>query len=77
VVSSGNRTQQNSHGKAITVSIVIPCCNEKETPEEIADEWVRRLSVPLRSLVEMRCEQVFGSPPLASEHGKLAVITNR
>src|SRR5262249_24917375 len=27
--------------------------------------------------VEMRCEQLFGSPPLAREYGKLTVITNR
>jgi len=39
--------------------------------------FVIETNVPLRSLVEMRCEQVFGSPPLASEHGKLALITNR
>ena len=32
---------------------------------------------PIRSLVEMRCEQVFGSPPSVREYGKLAVITNR
>jgi glycosyltransferase involved in cell wall biosynthesis len=37
VVSSGNRTQQNSHRKTMKVSIVIPCYNEKETIEEIVD----------------------------------------
>jgi len=34
-------------------------------------------NAPIRSLVEMRCEQVFGSPPFVREYGKLAVITNR
>jgi hypothetical protein len=33
--------------------------------------------VPIRPLVEMRYEQVFGSPPLVREYGKLTVITNR
>src|SRR5206468_3530011 len=36
-----------------------------------------RNTLPMRSLVEMRCEQVFGSPPFAREYGKLTVITNR
>ncbi len=39
--------------------------------------FVVETNVPVRSLVEMRCEQVFGSPPLAREYGKLTVITNR
>jgi len=39
--------------------------------------FVVETNVPIRSLVEMRCEQVFGSPPLVREYGKLAVITNR
>jgi hypothetical protein len=39
--------------------------------------FVVETDVPVRSLVEMRCEQVFGSPPLAREYGKLTVITNR
>jgi hypothetical protein len=39
--------------------------------------FVVETNAPIRSLVEMRCEQVFGSPPLAREHGKLTVITNR
>jgi Dolichyl-phosphate-mannose-protein mannosyltransferase len=39
--------------------------------------FVVETDVPMRSLVEMRCEQVFGSPPLAREYGKLTVITNR
>jgi len=39
--------------------------------------FVVETNVPIRSLVEMRCEQVFGSPPLAREYGKLTVITNR
>jgi hypothetical protein len=39
--------------------------------------FVVETNVPLRSLVETRCEQVFGSPPLVREYGKLTVITNR
>src|SRR6266566_949645 len=39
--------------------------------------FVIETNVPIRSLVEMRCEQVFGSPPLVREYGKLTVITNR
>ncbi|PYI73982.1 MAG: hypothetical protein DMF08_01645, partial [Verrucomicrobia bacterium] len=39
--------------------------------------FVVETDVPIRSLVEMRCQQVFGSPPLAREYGKLTVITNR
>jgi hypothetical protein len=39
--------------------------------------FVIETSAPIRSLVEMRCEQIFGSPPLAREYGKLTVITNR
>jgi len=27
--------------------------------------------------VETRCEQIFGSPPLSREYGKLVVISNR
>jgi len=32
---------------------------------------------PIRSVVETRCEQIFGSPPLIREYGKLVVISNR
>jgi len=39
--------------------------------------FVIETNAPIRSLVETRCEQVFGSPPLVREYGKLAVITNR
>ena len=39
--------------------------------------FVIETNVPIRSLVEMRCEQVFGLPPLVREYGKLTVITNR
>ena len=39
--------------------------------------FVVETNAPLRSLVEMRCDQVFGSPPFAREYGKLTVITNR
>src|SRR5436190_12065814 len=39
--------------------------------------FVVETDAPIRSLVEMRCEQVFGSPPLARQYGKLTVITNR
>ena len=39
--------------------------------------FVVETNAPIRSLVEMRCEQVFGAPPLAREYGKLTVITNR
>jgi len=38
--------------------------------------FVVETDAPIRSLVEMRCEQVFGSPPLTREYGKLTVITN-
>jgi hypothetical protein len=39
--------------------------------------FVVETNAPIRSLVEIRCEQVFGSPPLGQEYGKLTVITNR
>jgi hypothetical protein len=39
--------------------------------------FVVETDAPIRSLVEMRCEQIFGSPSLAREYGKLTVITNR
>jgi hypothetical protein len=39
--------------------------------------FVVETDVPIRSLVEMRCEQVFGSPPSTREYGTLTVITNR
>ena len=39
--------------------------------------FVVETDAPIRSLVEMRCEQVFGSSPLARQYGKLTVITNR
>ena len=39
--------------------------------------FVVETNAPVRSLVEMRCEQVFGSPPSVREFGKLTVITNR
>jgi hypothetical protein len=38
--------------------------------------FVVETDAPIRSLVEMRCEQVFGSRPLAREYGKLTVIAN-
>ena len=49
--------------------------HEPKRNREVA--FVIETNVPLRSLVEMRCEQVFGSPPLVREYGKLTVITNR
>jgi hypothetical protein len=39
--------------------------------------FVVETNAPIRSLLEMRCEQIFGSPPLAREYGKLTVMTNR
>ena len=39
--------------------------------------FVVETNVPIRSLVELRYEQVFGSPPSVREFGKLTVITNR
>jgi hypothetical protein len=39
--------------------------------------FVLETNGPIRSLVEMRYEQVFGSPPFVREYGKLTVITNR
>lgn len=39
--------------------------------------FIVETNAPVRSLVEQRCEQVFGSPPFAREYGKLTVITNR
>lgn len=56
MVSSGNRTRQNSHGKAIKVSIVIPCYNEKETLEEIAAE-VGTAPVDSRIIVMDDCSE--------------------
>jgi len=39
--------------------------------------FVVETDAPIRSLVEVRCGQVFGSPPLAREYCKLTVIRNR
>ncbi len=39
--------------------------------------FVLETNGPIRSVVEMRYEQVFGSPPFVREYGKLTVITNR
>jgi len=39
--------------------------------------FVVETNAPLRSLAELRSEQVFGSPPSAREYGELTVITNR
>jgi hypothetical protein len=39
--------------------------------------FVVETDAPLRSVVETRCEQIFGSPPLSREYGKLVVISNR
>jgi hypothetical protein len=39
--------------------------------------FVVETDAPIRSLVEMRCAQIFSSPPMAREYGKLTVITNR
>src|SRR4029077_16260993 len=39
--------------------------------------FVLETNGPIRPLVEMRYEQVFASPPLVREYGKLTVITNR
>ena len=39
--------------------------------------FVVETDAPIRSLVETRCEKIFGSPPSAREYGKLTVITNR
>jgi hypothetical protein len=38
--------------------------------------FVLETDAPIRSLVETRCEKIFGSPPLAREYGKLVVISN-
>ena len=38
--------------------------------------FVVETDAPIRSLVETRCEKIFGSPPSAREYGKLTVITN-
>ena len=48
---------------------------EPERNREAA--FVVETSAPMRSLVETRCEQVFGLPPSTREYGKLTVITNR
>ena len=39
--------------------------------------FVVETDAPIRSVVETRCEQIFGSPPLSREYGKLVVISNR
>src|SRR5262249_2594221 len=39
--------------------------------------FVVETDAPIRSLVETRCEQVFGLPPSAREYGKLTGIPNR
>ena len=49
----------------------------REPKREWGAAFVLETDAPIRSPVEMRREQVFGSPPLAREYGKLTVITNR
>jgi hypothetical protein len=49
----------------------------REPKRDRAAAFVVETDSPIRSLVELRCEQVFGSAPLAREYGKLTVITNR
>jgi hypothetical protein len=39
--------------------------------------FVVETNAPIRSLLEARCQQLFGSPPSVREHGKLTVMTNR
>jgi hypothetical protein len=39
--------------------------------------FVVETDAPIRSLVETRCQQVFGSPSVARAYGKLVVISNR
>ena len=39
--------------------------------------FVVETNAPIRSVVEKRCEQIFSSPPLSREYGKLVVISNR
>jgi hypothetical protein len=39
--------------------------------------FVVETDAPLRSLVVTHCQQFFGAPPSAREHGKLVVISNR
>ena len=39
--------------------------------------FVVETDAPIRSLVETRCQETFGSPPLADKYGKLTVISNR
>jgi 4-amino-4-deoxy-L-arabinose transferase-like glycosyltransferase len=48
---------------------------EPERNREAA--FVVETDAPLRALVEVRCQEVFGSAPSALEYGKLTVITNR
>jgi hypothetical protein len=49
-------------------------CRQPKRDREAA--FVVETNAPIRSFVETRCEQIFGLPPLAREHGKLTVITN-
>ena len=50
---------------------------EREPKRDRDAAFVVETDAPLRSLTELRCEQVFGSPPSIREFGKLTVITNR
>lgn len=49
----------------------------REPKRDRGAAFVIETNAPIRSLVETRCEQVFGSTPLVREHGKLTIITNR
>jgi hypothetical protein len=49
----------------------------REPKRDRGAAFVVETDAPVRSLVELRCQQVFGSAPLAREYGKLTVITNR
>jgi hypothetical protein len=49
----------------------------REPKRDRETAFVVETDVPIRPLVEIRCEQVFGSPPLVREYGELTVITNR
>ena len=72
-------------GESLAVSNEIFEAPYRVYPEDVSWREPRRdreaafvveTGAPIRSLVEKRCEQIFGSPPLAREYGKLTVITN-
>jgi hypothetical protein len=49
----------------------------REPKRDRGAAFVLETAAPIRSVVETRCEQIFGGAPSTREYGKLVVISNR